>query len=91
MKSIEANAVGTFGTIGRNTYYGPGIANVDLGLAKDFRANERFVTTFRFEMFNAFNRMNLGNQTTAQNNANFMRITSASDPRILQLALRLVF
>ncbi len=89
--AFAPNALGTFGSLGRNTYYGPGIANVDLGLAKDFRANERFVTTFRFEMFNAFNRVNLGNPTTAQNNANFMRITSAGDPRILQLALRLVF
>lgn len=89
--AFAPNALGTFGSLGRNTYYGPGIANVDLGLAKDFRANDRFVTTFRFEMFNAFNRVNLGNPTTAQNNANFMRITSAGDPRILQLALRLVF
>jgi outer membrane receptor protein involved in Fe transport len=85
------NALGTFGTIGRNTYYGPGLANVDFGLAKDFRANERLVTTFRFETFNALNRVNFGNPTTAQNNGNFMRITGTSSPRILQLALRLVF
>jgi len=35
--------------------------------------------------------VNLGNPTTAQNNGNFMRITGAGEPRILQLALRLVF
>jgi len=88
---FQPNALGTFGALGRNVYIGPGIANIDLGVAKDFRVRERFVTTFRFESFNALNRVNLGNPTTAQNNANFLRITSAGDPRILQLALRLVF
>ncbi len=88
---FQPNAIGTFGTIGRNTYYGPGLANVDFGLAKDFRANERFVTTFRFEAFNALNRVNLGNPVNAQNNGNFMRITGANPPRVLQLALRMVF
>jgi outer membrane receptor protein involved in Fe transport len=88
---FQPNALGTFGSIGRNTYYGPGFANVDFGLAKDFRVNERFTTAFRFEAFNALNRVNFGNPTTAQNNGNFMRITSANSPRILQLALRMVF
>jgi len=37
------------------------------------------------------NRVNFSNPTTAQNNGNFMRITGTSSPRILQLALRLVF
>ncbi len=91
-KSVfRPNALGTFGTIGRNTYYGPGLANVDFGLAKDFRVNERFTTTFRFEAFNALNRVNLGNPTSALNNGNFMRITAANPPRVLQLALRMVF
>ncbi len=91
-KSVfQPNALGTFGTIGRNTYYGPGLANVDFGLAKDFRVNERFTTTLRFEAFNALNRVNLGNPTNALNNGNFMRITGANSPRVLQLALRMVF
>jgi len=88
---FSPNALGTFGTIGRNTYYGPGLANVDFGLAKNFRANDRLTTTFRFEAFNALNRVNLGNPVNAQNNGNFMRITGTNPPRVLQLALRLVF
>ena len=88
---FSPNALGTFGTIGRNTYYGPGLANVDFGLAKNFRANDRLTTTFRFEAFNALNRVNLGNPVNAQNNGNFMRITGTTPPRVLQLALRLVF
>lgn len=89
--AFSPNALGTFGNHGRNIFFGPGLANVDFGLGKEFRANERFGATFRFEAFNALNRVNLGNPTTAQNNGNFMRITSAGDPRILQLALRLAF
>ena len=85
------NPLGTFGALGRNTFVGPGYANVDLGLAKDFRLTERVVTTFRFEAFNAFNRVNLNVPTASQTSGNFMRITSAYDPRILQFALRLTW
>lgn len=85
------NAIGTFGNLGRGTFFGPGFASVDLGLMKSFLVKERFDTQFRFEAFNAFNRVNFNNPNTAQNNANFMRITSAADPRILQLALRIRF
>jgi len=89
--AFAPNTIGTFGNHGRNVFTGPGLANVDFGLGKEFRVNERIATTFRFEAFNALNRVNLGNPTTAQNNGNFMRITGAGEPRILQLALRLVF
>lgn len=89
--AFSPNALGTFGNHGRNVFNGPGLASVDLGMGKQFRVNERLATTFRFEAFNALNRVNLGNPITAQNNGNFMRITTAGDPRILQMALRLTF
>ncbi len=89
--AFAPNALGTFGNHGRNVFNGPGLATVDLGMGKQFRFNERVATTFRFEAFNAFNRVNLGNPVTAQNNGNFLRIISAGEPRILQLALRLTF
>jgi hypothetical protein len=60
-------------------------------LAKGFTLKERFTTTLRFEAFNAFNRTNLGAPNATQNSVQFMRITSAADPRILQLALRMTF
>ena len=43
---------------------------------------------FRFEAFNLFNRVNLNNPTTTRSSTLFGRITSAGDPRILQLGLR---
>ncbi|MGH9628725.1 MAG: hypothetical protein ACRD7E_10375 [Bryobacteraceae bacterium] len=86
--AFEPNALGTFGTLGRNTFRGPGFASVDLGLAKSFRFGERVSAAFRFEAFNAFNRVNLEGPSASLNSQNFMRTTSAYDPRILQLALR---
>ena len=89
--AFAPNALGTFGTLGRNTYRAPGFASVDFGLSKGFKLKERLTTTFRFEAFNAFNRTNLNLPNNAQNSVQFMRITGASEPRILQLALRMTF
>ena len=89
--AFATNPLGTYGNLGRNTFFNPGLANVDLGLAKNFKWNERVNTFFRFEAFNAFNRVNLNGPSAAQNSATFMRITGAQDPRILQLALRMTF
>ena len=85
------NALGTYGKQGRNWYRGPGRANVDLGVHKKFKVRERLTAEFRFEMFNAFNRVNLGNPNSTVTSTNFMRITGAGDPRILQFALRFVW
>ncbi len=88
--AFAANAIGTYGTLGRNTFEGPGYANVDVGLAKNFRIKERWTATLRFEAFNVLNRVNLmPPNSSLSSGANFMRITSAYDPRILQIALRL--
>jgi outer membrane receptor protein involved in Fe transport len=87
--AFALNALGTFGTLGRNAFRGPGLATADFGLHKSFPINERVRTEFRFEMFNAFNRVNLRGPDANRSSGNFMRTTSAFDPRILQLALRL--
>ena len=44
---------------------------------------------FRFEMFNAFNRVNFTGPDGNRSSGNFMRTRAAFDPRILQFALRL--
>ncbi len=89
--AFAPNAVGTYGTLGRGRFFGPGLASLDLGVVKSFAVKERMNAQLRFESFNALNRVNFSNPTTAQNSGNFMRITSAGDPRILQLALRFAF
>lgn len=82
------NALGTYGVLGRNTFRGPGSFNLDYGLHKDFPIREQMKFQFRFEAFNLFNNVNLANPNGTVSSGNFMKITSASDPRILQFALR---
>jgi hypothetical protein len=87
--AFTVNALGTFGNSGRNRFIGPGYASTDLALEKEFRPIEQLGIQFRAEAFNAFNRPNLMNPDHGVGDANFMAITSAFDPRILQFAIRL--
>jgi len=89
--AFALNAIGTYGNQGRNVFRGPGLATTDLGLHKHFPISERIKTEFRFEMFNAFNRVNLRETDANRSSGNFLRSTVAYDPRILQLALRLAW
>jgi Carboxypeptidase regulatory-like domain/TonB-dependent Receptor Plug Domain len=50
--------VGQFGSLGRGAIRGPGVANVDFSVNKNWRVRERYGLQFRAEMFNAFNRAN---------------------------------
>ena len=54
---------GQFGTMGRNQLFGPGFGDVDFSVLKDTPINERVSTQFRIEIFNLFNRINLGSPT----------------------------
>ena len=47
------------GDLGRNALYGPGFADVDLSVFKNFTIKERLRLQLRAEMFNVFNRINL--------------------------------
>jgi hypothetical protein len=86
-------SVGRFGTAGRDTIIGPGIANWDLAVLKDFRLHEAHSLQFRLEMFNCLNHANFNAPGTSINlgAASFGVITSAKDPRTLQLALKYHF
>jgi hypothetical protein len=84
-------ALGTFGTSSRNFLSGPGIGNFDAGLFKRFAFTERKQLELRWEVFNSLNRPNFLNPVAAFTNPLFGRITSARDPRIMQVALKLYF
>jgi hypothetical protein len=47
------------GNLGCNALYGPGFADVDLSVFKNFPIRERLRVQLRAEMFNVFNRINL--------------------------------
>lgn len=51
---------GFFGNLGRNTLIGPGRATVDFSLIKVTSLGEKKGLQFRAEVFNLFNRVNLG-------------------------------
>jgi hypothetical protein len=85
------NAVGTFGNSGKNILRGPGFFNTDFSLIKDFRVTERTAVQFRSEFFNVFNNVNFSQPQNILTSSSFGKITAASDPRILQFALKLTF
>jgi hypothetical protein len=85
-------ATGTFGNVGRNSLRGPGFFDMDTSLFKQFVLTERFQLQFRSEAFNVANRANFNNpNANVSAGVTFGRITSANDPRVLQLALKLFF
>ena len=86
--AFRTPAPGVYGNLVNNSLIGPGRFNVDMGLVRSFKFGGERMIQFRAEAFNVFNRVNLGNPVSALNSSNFGLITSASDPRIIQLALK---
>lgn len=89
--AFTQNPLGTFGTAPRNMLRGPGYADVDFGLMKNFSIKERAALQFRAEFFNLFNRPNFGNPSGTLTSRAFGTITSAGSPRIIQFALKFSF
>jgi hypothetical protein len=80
-----------FGNAGVGIMRGPGSANFDFTLAKDFRLDGGRRAQFRLEVFNAFNRANFGPPNIARDSAGFGQILSAGNARIAQLGLKFYF
>jgi hypothetical protein len=78
---------------------GPGVNNWNTSLFKNFRVKERYNFQLRMEAYNTFNHTQFsGVGTSIQYNASGVNtttaagtITSARDPRYLQLAMRMTF
>jgi len=70
---------------------GPGQDIFNMALFKDFNVMERAHIEFRAEAFNAFNHTNPNNPNTTLGNSNYGKVTSAADPRIIELAAKLKF
>jgi len=78
--------------VGRNTFYGDSIKNVDFALYKSFAVSHGHRLQARLELYNAFNRAQFSFPTADFASTNFGRILSqANSPRTVQLALRYVF
>jgi len=92
----------TFGDAGRNILRNPHRINFDMALFKHFAFTERLGFEFRAEAFNVFNHTqwggiagDAGSAGGAGNNAfpsdNFGYVSSAHNPRILQLGAKFLF
>jgi hypothetical protein len=82
---------GRFGSLGRNVFHGPGDIIFDVTLMKRTRIGENKTLEFRSEFFNIFNHANFGNPNGSIGSANFGRITTTRDPRLIQFALKFHF
>jgi hypothetical protein len=78
----------------RNAFVGPGYKNVDFGVAKAFRINERAKLTFAANFFNILNHPSFSNPDSNLNDGpgifGYSQGT-VSLARVTQLALRLDF
>jgi hypothetical protein len=81
----------TIGTCTRNPIRGPAYRDGDLAVIKRTNITERWSLDFRAEVFNLTNTPPLGAPNTVAGSAAFGSITSAGDPRVFQMALKLNF
>jgi hypothetical protein len=98
-------ALGNYGNVGKGTYRGPNLWDVDTGLIKNFYpmpSRERLSFQFRGEFFNLFNHPQFSDPNTTFANGAFGSIRSTvgtaagnvaltADSRIIQLALKMLF
>jgi Carboxypeptidase regulatory-like domain len=86
--------LGQVGDAMRRFFSGPGIDNYDMALQKMFHIYGEKQAMFRAEAFNIFNHAQFNNPSGDVNNSGqggFGYITSARNPRIMQLALKFHF
>jgi hypothetical protein len=86
--------LGQVGNASRRFFTGPGIFNSDMALLKDTQITESTQLQFRVEAFNIFNHAQFNNPSGNVDNVGqggFGYVTSARDPRIMQVALKLLF
>ena len=91
--AFAAPILGNWGTLGYDAVYGPGRDNWNLSLFKSFSISETRGSRleFRFETFNTFNHVQWNAVDSGFSSGTFGRVTGATDPRTLQLGLKLYF
>ena len=87
-------ALGTEGNLGRNTYNGPGYANVNMAAQRTFKLpflGDQGSLQFRGEVVNLFNRVNLQNPVSDLSDSEFGKSTSQNLTRNVQVLGRIRF
>jgi hypothetical protein len=88
--------LGEIGNSSRRFFHGPGVDNWDMSMLKDVRFSESKSLEFRAEFFNVFNHAQFQGAFSADGNLTdgpgaFGYVTSVADPRIGQLAMKVLF
>jgi hypothetical protein len=81
----------TLGSASRNPVRGPGYRNVDLAISRRISTGSTHAVELRAEAFNLLNTPPLGNPAAVAGVAAFGTITTAGDPRVVQLAVKYLF
>lgn len=81
----------TLGSSSRNPVRGPGYRNLDVALMRRVPLRSGDAIEIRVEVFNALNTPALANPNGVFGTAAFGTITSAGDPRVVQLAVKFHF
>jgi len=91
---FSMNQLGEPGTSKRRFFYGPGVDNYDMAVAKKLPITDSVAILFRVEAFNVFNHTQFtgpGSVDGDIGSSTFGQAISAAAPRIMQGALKLSF
>ena len=89
--AFAVNAVGTFGDTSTGFLRGPGQWNLNMSLFRSFPISRRVNLQYRLDASNTFNHTVLSGVNTVVSSGAFGQVTSTGNPRLLQMALRIVF
>jgi hypothetical protein len=81
----------TPGTAARNMIVGPGFANADASVFKEFGVRETVKVQTRLEVFNVTNTPHFGNPDGVLTDGTFGQITRVGQMRVVQLAAKIIF
>ncbi|HEX7138794.1 MAG TPA: hypothetical protein VF219_13135, partial [Vicinamibacterales bacterium] len=81
----------TIGSASRNPVRGPSYLNVDFALMRRVQTGRGTSVEIRWEIFNLFNTAQFNAPAAVAGTTSFGTITSALDPRVMQLAAKFVF
>ena len=82
----------TYGNLGRNSVWGPGINNWDMSIVKKTAIGEGSKSVeFRAEFFNAFNHVQFYKIDNAGGSATFGQVLTDRGPRLIQFGLKFYY
>jgi hypothetical protein len=89
--SLKQPHPGFFGNASQGILHGPGLVVFDMTAGKDTHITENVNVQWRMEFFNVFNHTNLGNPGVSVGSNTYGSISSARDPRMGEMVVKVLF